>query len=71
MTDNSDLTALWCFRWREKLARSMTTNKVQYTIIALVVLDSVIVIFELLIDMEIIKSEYKELLHRQRDSVGK
>ncbi|XP_076465410.1 uncharacterized protein LOC143297122 [Babylonia areolata] len=40
--------------WREKVAHFMSTNKVQYTIIVLVVLDSLIVVFELLIDMEII-----------------
>ncbi|KAL8613406.1 hypothetical protein ACOMHN_057126 [Nucella lapillus] len=40
--------------WREKLSKWMSTNKVQYTIIFLVVLDSIIVIFELLIDMDII-----------------
>ena len=57
MMDNDSGDADVCFRWREKLARFMTTNKVQYTIIALVVLDSFIVIFELLIDMEIITSE--------------
>ncbi|XP_071093310.1 voltage-gated hydrogen channel 1-like [Haliotis cracherodii] len=40
--------------WREKLAEFLKTNKVQYVIIALVVLDSLIVVFEMLIDLEII-----------------
>ncbi|XP_067664632.1 voltage-gated hydrogen channel 1-like [Haliotis asinina] len=40
--------------WRERLAEFLKTNKVQYAIIALVVLDSLIVVFEMLIDLEII-----------------
>ncbi|XP_041361903.1 voltage-gated hydrogen channel 1-like [Gigantopelta aegis] len=41
--------------WREKLAAILQCNKVQYTVIAFVVLDSVIVILELLLDMGIIE----------------
>ena len=45
------------YRWRQKLAWFMSTNAVQYTIIFLVVVDSLIVVFELLIDMDIITSK--------------
>lgn len=40
--------------WREKLAFQLSTNKVQYSIIGLVIFDSIIVIFELLVDMGMI-----------------
>ncbi|KAK7481368.1 hypothetical protein BaRGS_00027448, partial [Batillaria attramentaria] len=40
--------------WREKVAAFLQTNKVQWAIIGLVVLDCLIVILELLIDLDVI-----------------
>ncbi|XP_025076659.1 uncharacterized protein LOC112553565 isoform X1 [Pomacea canaliculata] len=52
--DVEETTAENDLSWREKLAEQLKSNRVQYTIIVLVILDSVIVVLELLIDMGII-----------------